>query len=162
MTSLDYLLIASLCTVLLILPLMRFRSMGWVATLFYLIQLFILVSMKELGSDGAIIESGYRLTVLGHSMSWRFDALSWLLGLITIGAAFFYQLVCIRELGRKIYVARWQHRSTAPGSWLECVFHVALVIQWRLSQPVHWLGTGELEQFSFDGICRWRSLQGCT
>jgi len=87
MTALDHLLLFSAATVLLALLVGQRPYGGWLSTVFYAGQFALLMQLAGVGYSGGIIVSSFSLTVLDHTMSWRFDALSWFFAVITIGAA---------------------------------------------------------------------------
>ncbi len=86
MTLLDDLLLLSALTVILLLVSRRLPASGWYATLLFGGQFIALLRMGALGYGAAPITASLQLEVLGHSIGWRFDGLSWLFALITIGA----------------------------------------------------------------------------
>ncbi len=83
MTPLDMLFLASALTLAAMLVLGGLRFAGVLATVLYAIQLVLLVAM---GQEAA---SGFTLSALGFELTWRYDALSWLFAVVTLGAAFF-------------------------------------------------------------------------
>lgn len=85
MTPLDLLLLLSAGSFLLLLALGHLRLAGPLAAVLYAGQLALLLWMGL--PQGGAISASLQLTVLGHDMSWRYDALSWFFALITIGAA---------------------------------------------------------------------------
>jgi len=86
MTPLDNLLLLSLLTVLLLLAGRRLSSLGWYLTILFGAQFAGLLMMGGLGYGAAPVPSSLSLQVMGQTMSWRFDGLSWLFALITVGA----------------------------------------------------------------------------
>ncbi len=99
------------------------RSMsGWVLTLLYGAQLAALLSMSSLGyiSDGGttIIESSYTFTLLGFSLHWQFDGLSWFFALIVIMAAL---------LSNWFASGEWSQRYREQGGSLR-MFYSALAL----------------------------------
>ncbi len=86
MTALDNLLLLAALTVLLLLAGRRLSSLGWYLTILFGAQFAGLLMMGGLGYGAAPVPSSLSIQVLGHSMGWRFDALSWLFALITVGA----------------------------------------------------------------------------
>ena len=87
LTSLDNLLLFSLFSVLVVLVFGRQRMVGWMSTLFYIVQFGLLLQMTATGYGAVAVASSFTTEVLGHSLSWRFDALSWYFAVITVGAA---------------------------------------------------------------------------
>ena len=85
MTPLDLLLLLSVGSFLLLLAVGNLRFAGPLAAVLYAGQLAALLWMGL--PKGGAIPASLHLTVLGHDMSWRYDALSWFFALITIGAA---------------------------------------------------------------------------
>ncbi len=90
-----------------------------------------------------------------HTLSWRFDALSWYFAIITLGAAFLSSWFAAGEWGERF-------RSQGGNLWL---FHVAMALNvltmlvllasGDLALPVYRLGAGELGRFPVDGDGRW-------
>ena len=89
MTPLDHLLLLSALTAVFTLAAGNIRSAGWIATLLYGAQGLALAKMWGLGYGPGNVESSLGFQLLGHSLHWRFDSLSWFFALITIGAGFF-------------------------------------------------------------------------
>ncbi|MFY9975059.1 MAG: proton-conducting transporter membrane subunit [Chromatiaceae bacterium] len=116
LTSLDHLLLISALTLGLMLLIGRMRIAGAVSVVLYAAQFAALIATGTL--FGEPVASSFVLQVLDQSLHWRFDALSWFFGMITIGAAF---------------VSAWY----AAGAWMERfreqghsprLFHVALAL----------------------------------
>ena len=85
MTPLDLLLLLSAGSFLLLLGLGHLRLAGPAAVVLYAAQLAVLLWMGL--PQAGLVPASLHLTVLGHEMGWRYDALSWFFALITIGAA---------------------------------------------------------------------------
>ncbi|MGB0721250.1 MAG: proton-conducting transporter membrane subunit [Gammaproteobacteria bacterium] len=85
--GLDLLLMVSFLTVVVTLGGLNLRITAWLATASYGVQLYLLWGLSPALLDGAVAESVYRFNVLGHSMGWRYDALSAFFALITLIAA---------------------------------------------------------------------------
>ena len=81
--SLDLLLLLAAATVVAAALVGRDRPGGWVVLAFYLAQLAVLFQLDPAS------ESRLRLTfsLLGESVAWRFDGLSWFFAAVTLGAA---------------------------------------------------------------------------
>ncbi|HEB96280.1 MAG TPA: NADH dehydrogenase subunit [Sedimenticola thiotaurini] len=86
MTALDNLLLLALLTVLLLLAGRRLSSLGWYLTILFGAQFAGLLMMGALGYGAPPVPSSLHIGVMGQVMQWRFDALSWLFALITVGA----------------------------------------------------------------------------
>lgn len=118
MSALDHLLLLAAATVLLTLFLGRLRYAGWLATLFYAGQFTLLLQLSGVGYGGELVISSFGLSVLGHELSWRFDALSWFFALITIGAALLASWYASGVWGKKF-------RAAGGNLWL---LHLALAL----------------------------------
>lgn len=118
LSSLDELLIYAGVTVLVALLLGRRTAAGWMVTILYGVQLLGLVKMAALGYGGAAVDSAVSFDVLGQTLSWRFDGLSWFFALITIGAAL---------LGSWYSCGEWERAFRRQGGnlWL---FHLAMAL----------------------------------
>ena len=88
MTSLDDLLLISGFSVMYLLLFGQLRSAGWQALVLYGLQLVALIQLADLGYGGSIVTATPKLDVLGYTLSWRFDSLSWFFAVITVGSAF--------------------------------------------------------------------------
>ena len=101
MTSLDQLLLLSALTAIVALLAGNSKISGWLATLLYAGQFFLLLSMSGLGYGSlAVVDSSMSFHVLDIEMHWRFDALSWFFALITLGAALLSSWFAAGEWGR--------------------------------------------------------------
>ena len=101
MTSLDQLLLLSALTAFVALLAGNSKISGWLATVLYAGQFFLLLSMSGLGYGSlAVVESSMSFHVLGLDMHWRFDALSWFFALITLGAALLSSWFAAGEWGQ--------------------------------------------------------------
>jgi NADH-quinone oxidoreductase subunit M len=118
LTLLDELLIFSAVTVLVALLLGRRLPAGWMVTILYGMQLLGLIKMASLGYDGGEVASTLSFQVLGQSLSWRFDALSWFFALITLVSALLSSWYSCGEWERA-----FQHRG--GNIWL---FHLAMAL----------------------------------
>ncbi|MCU7859045.1 MAG: NADH dehydrogenase subunit, partial [Candidatus Thiodiazotropha sp. (ex Lucinoma kastoroae)] len=87
LTSLDELLIFSGATLLVALILGRGLAAGWMTTVLYGGQLLVIIKMAALGYSDATIQASISFEIMGQSLSWRFDALSWFFALITVASA---------------------------------------------------------------------------
>ncbi|MEJ2465666.1 MAG: proton-conducting transporter membrane subunit [Candidatus Thiodiazotropha sp.] len=117
-TPLDELLLYSGVTVLVALLLGRKLAAGWMVTILYGVQLLGLIKMASLGYGGAAIASSLSFEVLGQTLSWRFDALSWFFALITLGAALLSSWYSCGEWERAF-------RRQGGNLWL---FHLAMAL----------------------------------
>jgi NADH-quinone oxidoreductase subunit M len=117
LTPLDELLLFSAGTLLLVLLFGRIRASGWFVTILFGGQLVGLLKMAGLAYGGAAVALGWQLEVMEHTLSWRFDALSWYFAIITLGAAFLSSWFAAGEWGERF-------RSQAGNLWL---FHVLIV-----------------------------------
>lgn len=86
-TPLDELLLFSGATLLVALILGRGLAAGWMVTILYGGQLLTLIKMAALGYSDTIIHASISFEIMGQSLSWRFDALSWFFALITVASA---------------------------------------------------------------------------
>jgi NADH-quinone oxidoreductase subunit M len=118
LTPLDELLLFSAGTLLLVLLFGRIRASGWFVTILFGGQLVGLLKMAGLAYGGAAVALGWQLEVMEHTLSWRFDALSWYFAIITLGAAFLSSWFAAGEWGERF-------RSQAGNLWL---FHVAMAL----------------------------------
>ncbi len=87
LTLLDELLLFSAATLLVALFIGRRLAAGWMVTLLYAGQLLALLKMAMLGYQGGTVGSSLSFEILGQTLSWRFDGLSWFFALITLGSA---------------------------------------------------------------------------
>ncbi|MCU7931734.1 MAG: NADH dehydrogenase subunit [Candidatus Thiodiazotropha sp. (ex Codakia rugifera)] len=87
LTPLDELLLFSGATLLVALILGRGLAAGWMVTILYGGQLLTLIKMAALGYSDTIIHASINFEIMGQSLSWRFDALSWFFALITVASA---------------------------------------------------------------------------
>ena len=87
MTALDYLLAFSGVSVIATVVLGKQQFAGWLNTLLYAIQFVLLLNLSAVGYGAEAVFSSLKFQVLEHSLSWRFDALSWFFAVITVGAA---------------------------------------------------------------------------
>ncbi|MCU7830665.1 MAG: NADH dehydrogenase subunit [Candidatus Thiodiazotropha sp. (ex Myrtea sp. 'scaly one' KF741663)] len=118
LTPLDELLLFSGVTVLVAMLLGRRLPAGWMVTILYGIQLLALMKMAPLGYGGEAISSALTFKVMGQTLSWRFDALSWYFALITLGSALLSSWYACGE---------WEQRFRQSGGnlWL---FHFAMTL----------------------------------
>ena len=118
LSLLDELLIFSGATLLVALILGRGLAVGWMVTVLYAGQLLVLIKMAALGYGGDPISSGLSFSVMGQTLSWRFDALSWFFALITIVAAMLTSWFSCGE---------WERKFSQQGGniWL---FHLAMAL----------------------------------
>jgi NADH-quinone oxidoreductase subunit M len=130
LNPLDTLFALSALTLVLMLLLGRARIAGPIAVLLYGAQFAALVATGTL--EGGPLASGLSLTVLGETLHWRYDALSWYFAMITIGAGF----VCA-WYGAGVWMERWREagHSARP-------FNVALAL--NVFAMLVLLGSGEL------------------
>ncbi|MEW7972343.1 MAG: proton-conducting transporter membrane subunit [Candidatus Thiodiazotropha endolucinida] len=87
LTLLDELLLFSGVTLLVALTIGRGLAAGWMVTILYGGKLLALTKMAALGYEGGTIASSLSFEVMGQTLNWRFDALSWFFALITLGSA---------------------------------------------------------------------------
>lgn len=116
MTALDLLLVVSALTALALLALGHLRAAGILAPALYAAQLLLLLGMG-LPADSPV-PSSLHLTVLDQPMTWRYDALSWLFAVITVGAALF-----CAWYASGVWMARHRAHGASPR-----VFHTALAL----------------------------------
>ena len=114
MTSLDTLFLVSAATLLVALLAGRLRLAGPVLVLLYLAQFWALINTGTL--YGAPVDSSWVITVLDQPMNWRYDALSWLFAMVTIGAGVLASLYA---------AGAWMEKYLATGRSGHA-FHVAL------------------------------------
>ncbi|MGB0712840.1 MAG: NADH dehydrogenase subunit, partial [Gammaproteobacteria bacterium] len=114
--GLDLLLMVSFLTLVATLGGVNLRITAWLATLSYAVQLYLLWRMAPTLLDGGVADSVYRFDVLGHTMGWRYDALSAFFAAITLIAALAASLYGSGAWGRG-----FQKAGGAPG-----LVHLAL------------------------------------
>jgi len=132
MTPLDYLLLLSLLTVVIALV-AGHRSMGGVwLTFTYAAQLGGLMLMAGLTNQPDVITSSLSFTILGQSLTWRYDALSWYFALITISAGLLSTMYTAGDWGEKF-------RADGGNLWL---LHVAIAL--NVLSMLILLGSGDL------------------
>ncbi|MCG6940524.1 MAG: NADH dehydrogenase subunit [Thiohalocapsa sp.] len=86
LTPLDLLFAAAAATLLLALLLGRWRIAGPLLVIGYAMQFWLLLQTGTL--HGAPMTAATSFEILGHALTWRYDALSWFFAMITIGAGF--------------------------------------------------------------------------
>ncbi len=118
MTPLDHLLLLSALTAVFTLAAGNIRSAGWIATLLYAAQGLALVKMWGMGYGPEVADSSISFQLLGQTMHWRFDSLSWFFALITVGAGFFSSWFAS---------GGWADHYRAQGNSLR-LFHSALAL----------------------------------
>lgn len=89
MNLLDQLFLISAVAVIAVIVMNRSAWISKLSPVIYALQLFILIKMSSLGYGGEIIHSSYTLTILGESLQWRFDAVSWFFAIITVATGLF-------------------------------------------------------------------------
>lgn len=114
MTSLDILFLVSGATLLVALLLGRLRVAGPLLVLLYVAQFWALIRTNTLFGDP--VASSWLITVLDQPMDWRYDALSWLFAMVTIGSGIVAALYAM---------GAWMERYLASGRSGHA-FHVAL------------------------------------
>ena len=87
MNMLDILLLLSLGSTVVTGLGRNARAIGIISSLLLGAQLLVLAAMASLAYRGGLVESTLTLPLFGHTLSWRYDALSWYFALITLGAA---------------------------------------------------------------------------
>ncbi len=87
MTVLDELLVFSAISSIVIILFNRSRLLDKLAPLLYALQFYFLLKMSALGYGGVVVESSFKLTIVGETLHWSYDALSWFFAIITVGAA---------------------------------------------------------------------------
>jgi NADH-quinone oxidoreductase subunit M len=130
MTPLDLLLLASGLSCLALLLVGHLRIVGAVAVVLYGVQFALLINTGAL--HGQVVPSSLSIGVLDHSMTWRYDALSWFFALITLGAAL---------LAAWYASGRWQSAYVRLGGRIR-LFHVALAL--NVFAMLVLLGSGDL------------------
>ncbi|MET0028180.1 MAG: proton-conducting transporter membrane subunit [Candidatus Thiodiazotropha sp.] len=115
---LDELLIFSATTLLVAFVLGRGLAVGWMVTLLYAGQLLVLFKMAPLGYGAEPIASVLNFNVMGQTLSWQFDAMSWFFALITLVAAVLTSWYSSGEWERSF-------RRQGGNVWL---FHVAMAL----------------------------------
>jgi len=114
MTSLDILFLVSGATLLVALLLGRLRVAGPLLMLLYVAQFWALIRTNTLFGDP--VASSWLITVLDQPMDWRYDALSWLFAMVTIGSGIVAALYAM---------GAWMEKYLASGRSGHA-FHVAL------------------------------------
>jgi NADH-quinone oxidoreductase subunit M len=121
MTVLDQLLLFSALSTLVIIGLNRTAWVDKLSPVFYAIALYFLVQMSGLGyGEQSSINASFQLTVLGETLHWRFDALSWFFALITLLSALFAAVYMSGSWGQYY---RQKTSSAASGA-----LHIALAL----------------------------------
>lgn len=87
MTILDSLLLISLASVAISAVVQTQRIAGWISSGMIGAQLMTLILMGGLAYGGSTVHSALSVSVLGQTLNWRFDALSWFFALITLASA---------------------------------------------------------------------------
>ncbi len=67
----------------------RIRGIEKLAVVFYAALLYLLIKMSGLGYGGEVIYSSFSLNILGETLQWRFDAVSWFFAIITVASGLF-------------------------------------------------------------------------
>ena len=116
LTSLDHLLLISALTLGLMLLIGGMRIAGAVSVVLYAAQFAALIATGTL--FGEPVASSFVLQVLDQNLHWRFDALSWFFGMITIGAAFVSAWYAAGA-----FMDRFREQGHSPR-----LFHVALAL----------------------------------
>jgi len=101
LNSLDQLLAVSAVTVLVVLIAGNSRFTGWLATLGYTLQGWLLVQMAGLGYGDAPIDSAMRFEVFGQPLTWDMSAMGWFFAVITVSAALLGALYSAGDWGRQ-------------------------------------------------------------
>jgi len=86
-TILDSLLLISLASVAISAVVQTQRIAGWISSGMIGAQLMTLILMGGLAYGGSTVHSALSVSVLGQTLNWRFDALSWFFALITLASA---------------------------------------------------------------------------
>jgi NADH-quinone oxidoreductase subunit M len=86
MTSVDILLLLSASTLLAAMVLGCSRWVAPVLVVLYAAQFWALMQVDA--PAGSPVFSSWKLTILGQSIGWRYNALSWYFAMVPIGAAF--------------------------------------------------------------------------
>ena len=128
MNTLDKLFIVSLLGLAIIIFISLFlkSKREWLAILspvLYVGQFLLIINMASLvymGSSVSEIQSSFHLVLLGESLQWRFDALSWFFAIITVGAALFASLFMSGAWGDD-YRQKTSHSAYA-------MLHIALLL----------------------------------
>ena len=99
--TLDQLLLVSAITVLAVLIAGNGRFTGWLATLGYALQAWLLFEMGGLGYGAAAVDSAMRFEVFGQTLSWDMNASGWFFAVITVAAALLGSLYSAGDWGRQ-------------------------------------------------------------
>jgi NADH-quinone oxidoreductase subunit M len=119
MTALDHLLLLSAATVIIALALGNSRVTGSNLTVLYAAQLVVLLFMSGLGyGSETMVRSSLTIEILGQSLRWRFDGLSWFFALITLASAL---------LASWFSAGEWAQRYREQGGSLR-LFHTTLAL----------------------------------
>lgn len=149
MTVLDDLLLFTALASVAIIAARRFAAVSKLSVVVYALATILLVKMSSLGYGGAPVYSSFSLHVLGQTLHWRFDALSWFFALITLGSALFSAVFMSGAWGVKY---RKEHSSDAYG-----MLQVALVLN-VLSMLILLASGGLLSMFIGWELVSWASF----
>lgn len=112
MSVLDELLAVAALGALSVLVLNRSAWVDKLAPVLYAVLLVLLIKLSALGYGGEPIDSTFSLSVLGQTLHWRFDAVSWFFALITVAAGLFSAVFMAGAWGQ--YYRR-EHSNAAYG-----------------------------------------------
>ncbi|WP_198263708.1 proton-conducting transporter membrane subunit [sulfur-oxidizing endosymbiont of Gigantopelta aegis] len=121
MTVLDQLLLFSALSTLVIIGLNRLAWVDKLSPVFYAIALYFLIQMSGLGyGEQSSVSASFQLTVLGETLHWRFDAISWFFALITLISALFAAVYMSGAWGQ------YYREKTSPAA--SGTLHIALAL----------------------------------
>ena len=100
MSALDELLLFSVFGFIVISAINRTTLVDKLAPLFYGVLFILLFKMSALGYGGEVIHSSFSLTILGETLQWRFDAVSWFFAIITVGAGLLSAIFMAGDWGK--------------------------------------------------------------
>ncbi len=121
MSALDQLLVFSALATIAVIVLNRSAWIDKLSPLIYAVALFLLLEMSALGYGAeTIIPASFNMTILGQTLHWRFDAVSWFFALITIVSALFAAVYMSGAWGQKY---RQDNSNAAIG-----MLHIALAL----------------------------------
>ncbi|WP_200283276.1 proton-conducting transporter membrane subunit [Rhabdochromatium marinum] len=125
LSSLDFMFLAAVATLILALVLGRWRLFTPLFAFGYGVQFWALAQADVL--TGQPLVASFALRVLRQPLLWRYDSLSWFFAILTIGAAFVCSLFALApSTWRSDAAGGGALDGATPGIWH--LFHVALAL----------------------------------
>ncbi|MDM8547073.1 proton-conducting transporter transmembrane domain-containing protein [Candidatus Venteria ishoeyi] len=137
MTTLDFLFLLSLSTVLILLLFGRRPMAGWFAVAAYAMQLIMLLAIWKGFSGDISVPSSFHFMIQGHQLHWGMNGLGWFFALITIIAAMLTSAFSAGEWGQQQKNMHLQHVAMAVNVFamlllLSSMDFLSLFIGWEL------------------------------